>query len=117
MAEPRPLCRVRVERTDGTIVGDRTLHGFGEPDLDTLDAVAKESAEGAAEKNGYEIVGGPEDLEVGDYEAVGYAYEDDEGTSMVEGAAPVHRIGQVGGLRAAEGLDAVARRVLPAVRP
>ena len=41
MAAPRPLCRVRVERRDGTVVGDRTLHGFGEPDLDTLDAVAR----------------------------------------------------------------------------
>lgn len=41
MAAPRPLCRVRVERQDGTVVGDRTLHGFGEPDLDTLDAVAR----------------------------------------------------------------------------
>ena len=41
MAAPRPLCRVRVERLDGTIVGDRTLHGFSEPDLDTLDAVAR----------------------------------------------------------------------------
>lgn len=41
MAAPRPLCRVRVERPDGSVVGDRTLHGFGEPDLDTLDAVAR----------------------------------------------------------------------------
>ncbi len=41
MADPRPLCRVRVERFDGTIVGDRTLHGFGDPDLDSLDAVAR----------------------------------------------------------------------------
>mgnify|MGYP003601128806 CR=1 FL=1 len=41
MADPRPLCRVRVERSDGTIVGDRTLHGFGDPDLDSLDAVAR----------------------------------------------------------------------------
>lgn len=41
MREPRPLCRVRVERSDGSVVADRVLHGFGEPDLDTLDAVAR----------------------------------------------------------------------------
>ena len=41
MADPRPLCRVRVERVDGSVAVERTLHGFGDPDLDTLDAVAR----------------------------------------------------------------------------
>lgn len=41
MAEPRPLCRMRTEHVDGSVAGDRTLHGFGAPDLDTLDAVAR----------------------------------------------------------------------------
>lgn len=42
MAEPRrPLCRVRVERADGSLEVEHTLHGTGEPDLDTLDEVAR----------------------------------------------------------------------------
>lgn len=38
---PEPWCRLRVERPDGSVVARRTLHGFGPPDLDALDAVAR----------------------------------------------------------------------------
>lgn len=38
---PEPWCRLRVERPDGRVVARRTLHGFGPPDLDALDAVAR----------------------------------------------------------------------------
>ncbi|HMQ26004.1 MAG TPA: hypothetical protein PKA98_08445 [Acidimicrobiales bacterium] len=38
---PEPWCRLRVERPDGRVVARRTLHGFGPPDLDAVDAVAR----------------------------------------------------------------------------
>ncbi len=38
---PEPWCRLRVERPDGRVLARRTLHGFGPPDLDALDAVAR----------------------------------------------------------------------------
>ncbi len=94
MAAPRPLCRVRVERPDGTIASDRTLHGFGEPDLDTLDAVARLLL--AARRSGerlvvveavpalcelLELAGLPVDVEVGGQPEAG---EDLTGIEQVE---------------------------------
>lgn len=38
---PEPWCRLRVERPAGTVVARRTLHGFGPPDLDAVDTVAR----------------------------------------------------------------------------
>lgn len=66
---------------DGATIG---LFNVYPDDADSLAEVAKASAEGAAEKNGYEIIGGPEDIEVGDDDAVGYAYDDGDGNSIVD---------------------------------
>ena len=72
---------IQMTDEDGATIG---LYGLYPDEADSLSQVAKTSAEGAAEKNGYEIVGGPEDLEVGDYDAIGYAYDDGDGNSIVD---------------------------------
>lgn len=38
---PQTWCRLRVEEADGRVLARRTLHGFGPPDLDAVDAVAR----------------------------------------------------------------------------
>lgn len=38
---PEPWCRLRVERPAGTVVARRTLHGFGPPDLEAVDTLAR----------------------------------------------------------------------------
>lgn len=49
-------------------------------DATTLADVAQQSAEGGAEKNGYEITGGPEEMQVGDYDALAYYFDYGDGT-------------------------------------
>jgi hypothetical protein len=44
----------------------------------TLDAVAKELADGTAAKNEWKIVNGPEKMKVGEYDAVGYSFAPDD---------------------------------------
>ena len=41
VAAPRPWCRLRVVTPDGRVVARRTLRGFGPPDLDAVDVVAR----------------------------------------------------------------------------
>ncbi|HEX2576100.1 MAG TPA: hypothetical protein VHK88_07105, partial [Aquihabitans sp.] len=50
----------------------------------TLEDVAKNSIEGGAAKNGYEITGGPETAQVGSYEGVSYYYVYDGGTAGID---------------------------------
>jgi hypothetical protein len=67
---------IQMEHESGAMLGIYTT--FPES-ATTLEDVAKDSAEGAADKNDWEIVGGPEDLEVGDFDAIGYSLKDDDG--------------------------------------
>ncbi|MCU1496794.1 MAG: hypothetical protein JWM47_747 [Acidimicrobiales bacterium] len=62
---------------NGATLGLFTVSGEAGEDLSD---VAKDFVEGAADKNGYEITGGPEDTPVGDYEGVAYYYDYGDGT-------------------------------------
>lgn len=50
----------------------------------TIDEVAADSANGAAEKNDLEITAGPRNVALGDYTAVGYAFEAADGISILD---------------------------------
>ena len=72
---------ITMEDDKGSTIGIYSVY----PESATkLADVAKDSAEGAAEKNDYEIVGGPEDLEVGDFKAIGYSSKAPDGTMIVD---------------------------------
>lgn len=51
---------------------------------DDLESVAAASSAGAVEKNGYEVLAEGEELEVGDLPAIGYAYDDGLGNTIVD---------------------------------
>lgn len=53
-------------------------HVFPEDDTATLEQVAEDYAQGAADKNGFEIIGGPEADDLGSYPAIGYAFATDD---------------------------------------
>lgn len=55
------------------------LYSVSGEEGEDLAAIAKDYVEGAADKNGYKITGGPEDTPVGDFEGVAYYYEYDDG--------------------------------------
>ncbi|MGN6696492.1 MAG: hypothetical protein ACTHN0_20095 [Aquihabitans sp.] len=66
---------------DGATVGVYSVY----PDSGTtLEDVAEASADGTAEKNDYELIGGHEEMTVGDYDALGYAFDDGEGNPIVD---------------------------------
>jgi hypothetical protein len=73
---------ITMEDDQGTTVGIYSV--FPDESATTLAKVAKASAEGAAEKNDLEIIGGPEDLEVGDFPAIGYSSKDQDGRIYVD---------------------------------
>ena len=73
---------ITMEDDQGTTIGIYTV--FPDDSATTLAKVAKASAEGAAEKNDFDIVGGPEDLEVGDFKAIGYSSKDADGRMYVD---------------------------------
>lgn len=51
---------------------------------DDLESVAAASSAGAVEKNDYEVIGEGEELEVGDLPAIGYAYDDGFGNTLID---------------------------------
>jgi hypothetical protein len=66
---------------DGATVGIYSV----DPDSGTtLEDVAETSADGTAEKNDYELIGGHEEMTVGDYDALGYAFDDGDGNTIVD---------------------------------
>jgi hypothetical protein len=66
---------------DGATVGIYTVY----PDSGTtLEDVAEASADGTADKNDYELIGGHEEMTVGDYDALGYAFDDGDGNTIVD---------------------------------
>ncbi len=72
---------IQMEHESGATLG---VYSVYPESATTLDAAAKESAEGAADKNGYEILSGPEELEVGDFKAIGYSSKAEDGTVIVD---------------------------------
>lgn len=72
---------IEMEHESGATAGIYTV--FPDDGVDTLEDVAKASAEGAADKNGFTIDAGPEELEVGDLDAIGYSLSDDDGMQYI----------------------------------
>ncbi|WP_421118022.1 hypothetical protein ACE2AJ_11500 [Aquihabitans daechungensis] len=72
---------IQMEHESGALLG---IYSVYPESATTLEDVAKESIEGAAEKNGFEITAGPEELEVGDFQAIGYSSTATDGTMMVD---------------------------------
>ena len=72
---------IQMEHESGATLG---IYSVYPETATTLEAVAKESAEGAADKNGDVITAGPEDLEVGDFKAIGYSSKAEDGTLIVD---------------------------------
>ena len=72
---------IEMTSEDGATLG---LYNVYQDSADTLEEAAEASSSGAAEKNGYEVIGGPEEMEVGEYPALGYAMDDGEGNTLVD---------------------------------
>lgn len=67
---------IQMEDDNGNKIG--VYNVFPDDSATTLEAVAKASAEGTAEKNDYKIIGGPEKMTVGTYDAIGYSFATDD---------------------------------------
>lgn len=67
---------IEMENNTGAFIGLYNVTS----DATTLADVAEQSAQGGAEKNGYEITGGPEPMQVGDYDAIAYYFDYGDGT-------------------------------------
>jgi hypothetical protein len=67
---------IEMENGTGALVGLYNVTS----DATTLADVAQQSAQGAAEKNGFEITGGPEEMQVGAYDAIAYYFDYGDGT-------------------------------------
>jgi len=67
---------IQMEHETGAVLGIYTSYPES---ATTLEDVAKESSEGAADKNDWEIVAGPEELDVGEFDGVGYSLKDADG--------------------------------------
>ncbi|MCU1369755.1 MAG: hypothetical protein JWO77_949 [Ilumatobacteraceae bacterium] len=74
--EATAVAVIEMENGNGARIGLYTL----DPDATTLPDVAQQSVENGADKDGYEITGGPEETTVGDYEAIAYYFDYGDGT-------------------------------------
>jgi len=72
---------IRLTNEDGATVG---ISNVFDDEATTLEEVAASSAEGAADKNGYEVIGSHEEMTVGEYDALGWAFDDGDGTTIVD---------------------------------
>ncbi|HRW38862.1 MAG TPA: hypothetical protein P5254_14265, partial [Aquihabitans sp.] len=57
---------------------------YDEDPSQSLEDRADEYAAGVADKNGFEIIGGPESDDIGDYPAIGYAFATDDTHTEVD---------------------------------